>query len=97
MMHMISDFTDINITELEAKHIAARHLKELGGRFGIELGLLESETVTIPKGWLFFYDSVDHIKTGDVSYRLAGNGPLMISHDGEIRVLPTHPPWQDFI
>jgi hypothetical protein len=44
-------------------------------------------------GWLYFYDGSKHVETGDASYALVGNAPLIVDkNDGNLYVTgTTHP------
>lgn len=39
----------------------------------------EARTMKRPFGWVFFYNSKRFLKTGEVRYRLAGNGPVIVN------------------
>lgn len=47
-----------------------------------------------PRGTLFFWNSAEYVKTGEVESQLAGNGPFFITREGEVFHLPTHEPWE---
>lgn len=58
--------------------------------FGDEAVVLDSETLIRPYGWVFFYDSKKFMDTGNLSYALAGNGPVVVlSRDGSVHRLGT--------
>lgn len=45
------------------------------------------------EGWYFCFDSIAYLDTGNLSERLAGNGPFLIDKDtGELHVLGTSKP-----
>jgi Immunity protein 35 len=49
-------------------------------------------------GWLYFYDSSKHVETGDVSYALAGNAPLIVDkNDGKLYVTGTAQPIKHYL
>ncbi len=48
---------------------------------GEELVILDAETIEKPYGWVFFYQSKQYVQTGEPSYRLAGNGPIVLLVD----------------
>ena len=79
----------------EALDIAARRLSELEHEAGCRLELVPQSTQQIEQGWVFFYNSADFIRTGNMSDALAGNGPLFVSIDGHITELPSSKPWRD--
>ena len=60
--------------------------------------ILESETLEREWGWVFFYDSADHIRTGDEKYAIAGNAPLIVNKiSGELIVTGTAWPIEKYI
>jgi len=79
---------------LQARRIALERLTELEKEAGCKLELVENLTVSVAGGWVFFYNSSDFLRTGDISDALAGNGPLFVSLEGSLRELPSSRPWQ---
>jgi hypothetical protein len=72
----------------EAKAIVLTYLARQPPLPGDELVLVEQATRTYPFGWMFFCDSRRHVQTGELSYALAGNGPIFVSKDrGEVEEL----------
>ena len=45
---------------------------------GIDVDLLEEETMHLDFGWVFFYQSREYLRSGNLSYALAGNAPIII-------------------
>lgn len=41
--------------------------------------VLDKHTIERPFGWIFFYNSERFAMTGNVIYRLAGNGPVFVN------------------
>ena len=55
--------------------------------------LLLDKTIEKPYGWIFFYNSKKAIETGNVIYRLAGNGPVIVNKiAGSIEFFGSLPP-----
>jgi Immunity protein 35 len=79
----------------EADESAERQIRELSRQCGTPLAILREKTVTVPRGWVFFYQSAIYLRSGDPMAMLAGNGPLFISHDGTILQLSSALPWED--
>lgn len=87
----------------DAVKIMEKHLKESEiemNRFGsanpgyenpnIELVILHEQTREYDFGWVFFYDSKQHMETQDVKYALAGNAPMIVDRNsGELVVTGT--------
>lgn len=69
------------------------YLKVLSREAGVNLALLEGETLERSVGWVFFYQSEDFLKSGDFSDRLAGNAPVLVDRsDGSLHETGTaHP------
>jgi hypothetical protein len=75
---------EMNIDSQNAQDIAVRYVNAHYEIIGDVLVILEESTIVKPYGWVFFYDSQRFLKTGKFSYRLAGNGPVLVTRDGEI-------------
>ena len=64
----------------------------------VELVILDEHTIEDEFGWVFFYESKAYLDTGDFSYALAGNAPLLISRmDGSVHVTGTARPIEFYI
>lgn len=49
-------------------------------------------------GWLYFYDSSKHVETGNVSYALVGNAPLIVDrNDGKLYITGTAHPVEHYL
>lgn len=81
------------LDKAEAEKLAEMKLDELALSTGIEMLLAREQTISLDRGWLFFYNSAEFLKTGDPSSALAGNGPILVSHDGLTHILPSAIPW----
>lgn len=64
----------IELTEDEARAIAADHIDEASGAVRIQ----DESTQTHDWGWLFLYQSAAYLDTGDFAQMIAGNAPLII-------------------
>jgi hypothetical protein len=80
----------------EAREAAARLLDET---FPDEVGgyVFESETSVGDVGWVFFYESREYAVTGDVSRKLIGNAPIVVTHSGEAHLTGTAMPVDAYI
>ncbi len=57
--------------------------------------IVGDQTVERPFGWVFFYTTRKHLKTGDPSHMVPGNGPLLVLRkDGSHEWLTTAMPPQ---
>jgi predicted GH43/DUF377 family glycosyl hydrolase len=82
---------DIN----QATGIAHEFIGKIAKDNDIELEILSDSTIRVENGWLFFYNTVEFIRTGIST--LAGNGPILVTDRGEARILPSSMPWQEAI
>jgi hypothetical protein len=86
------------IDKARAEEIAEAWLHAPERRGSPDLVLLRDLTWAKPYGWVFFYDSREHIETGSISSALAGNAPvLVLRRDGEVRVLGTARPVEEYL
>ena len=73
----------MNLTE--AEELVLSELVKPGISDGIECALIKSETIEKYWGWVFFYQSVAFIESGDFRDMLAGNAPIILNkHTGEL-------------
>jgi isocitrate dehydrogenase len=72
------------ITLAEAERIARDYLNKRQEN-DAPVTLVTKETVTKEYGWVFAYQSDEFLQTGNFSYALAGNGPLLVlKNDGTV-------------
>ena len=73
------------INEDEAKIIALNEINSLAPK---NYTVVIAKTITFDDGWLFFYQSEEGLKTGNVLDRLLGNVPFIVDKlDGKIYYL----------
>lgn len=77
----------------KAKALAEEAVAALGTASGYDFALIYDKTVEVNQGWVFFYNTREFIDTGNVTSRLAGNGPIFVSRTGVVRNLPSAIPW----
>lgn len=75
------------VTYDEARQAAERHLHQAGSGSYVITGDQEFDV-----GWVFFYDSRQHLLSGDVRDALAGNAPVLIDRISG-QVCPTGTAW----
>lgn len=74
------------------------HLVALEPGVGVELALLEQNTLEEDFGWVFFYQSKDFLESGRVSDKLAGNSPIIVDRrDGTIHTTGTAHPIESYV
>lgn len=86
------------MTRSEATEIARKYVKALETDAGCELVLLEKETLERAFGWVFFYDSRQHVETAEFRHALAGNAPIVITRsDGVVHETGTAMPLERYL
>jgi hypothetical protein len=86
------------MTRDEARAIAAAYIGEgCQTQDGVTPVIVDSETEEREFGWVFFYDSKEHVETGDFLYALAGNAPVVVLRDGTIRTTGTARPLSEYL
>jgi hypothetical protein len=78
----------------EANAIADKVVATLGAANDYTFAVRHDKTVEIGEGWIFFYNTRDFIETGKFSSALAGNGPIFVNRNGDVRHLPSSVPWE---
>ena len=46
--------------------------------------LLDDATLAFDEGWVFFWDSTKHLRTGEFGDALGGNAPVFVARDGSL-------------
>src|SRR5438270_490758 len=76
------------LTALDAQRIADIFLAAI--QSGITQPLVfVGEPVEFVGGWLYLYDTERHVRTGDISAALGGNGPIAVFSRGRVELLDT--------
>ncbi len=78
-----------------AEAIARQRVDQLAKAVGDRFEILSSRTQVVDAGWVFFFNTSDFVRTGDIASALAGNGPIFVSRDGSIHELPSAIPWEE--
>ncbi len=78
------------ITEQEAEKLVWIHISGYELPKGDEWIIVQDETIRKDWGWVFFYTSKKWRETGDLSFAVAGNAPLLIEKNtGNVLVTGT--------
>jgi hypothetical protein len=86
------------ITRAQARAIAKQAVNEGYAVEGDELEVLDELTIEKDYGWIFLYDSRQHIETNDDKYEILGNGPVLVQKsDGGVRRFGTARPIEYYI
>lgn len=81
------------INKEQAEKIVYKHLALLEKESGVQLKLINTETIEKEFGWIFFYNSKKYIETGEFRYMLAGNAPIIVNKkDGSLYETGTSQP-----
>jgi hypothetical protein len=87
---------ELVITRTEARAIVDRRLLEKAQRSGIPLAVLEEETLELESGWVFYWDSLAFVETGETCRRLAGDVPFFVNRStAELVELRKNVPWPE--
>lgn len=78
-----------SMSQEKASEIARRELDRLAAAANDSFDLLLEETQLTDAGWLFFFNSSEFVRTRNSIDSLAGNGPLLVMNDGQVRQLPS--------
>ncbi|HMZ47475.1 MAG TPA: YrhB domain-containing protein [Flavobacteriales bacterium] len=82
------------ITFEQARDIALAELARALPKY--DFVLLDDETVTMPYGWIFWYNTRKYLETGDIMASTPGNAPFVVERsDGRIHYLPTGVPFPE--
>ena len=88
----------MSVTKAEARKIAIGYVKAKEADAGCELVLMDGNTMERDYGWIFFYDSKDHIEKGGISHALAGNAPFVVTRtDGLVHETGTALPLERYL
>lgn len=64
----------------------------------VELAIIDSETIEKEYGWVYFYQTTEYLKTGDIVDGLVGNAPYIVNkYTGELIETGTANPVEDYI
>ncbi|MFS1702596.1 hypothetical protein FJ444_14410 [Aestuariibacter sp. GS-14] len=85
----------MKINAERAFKILGDELDKLSKESGCELGVIYEDTIQTKDGWIFFYNSSEFLITGDPMDSLAGNGPVFISREGDVKVLDSGRDWEE--
>jgi hypothetical protein len=83
--------TDREVADVvQAEVLASGRLREIEARAAIgPLVLLRDATRAGRRGWVFFWDSSAHQKSGLFSDALGGNSPIVVLRDGRVETFGT--------
>jgi Immunity protein 35 len=83
------------ITLSEAQSLAEAYLQSHGID---DVAILPTATIEKAFGWVFFYQSCQYLETGNDSFSLAGNAPLIVNrHDRSISASGTAFPLEHYV
>jgi hypothetical protein len=75
----------------QAKSLAIASLPDMSGS-GIDLVIVDERTLVKPYGFVFFYNSRQYLETRSFESSIAGNGPIVVRHDGTVDPLRSAAP-----
>jgi Immunity protein 35 len=80
-----------------AEVIARERVNKLAEAAGDQFEILSELTRAVDVGWVFFFNTSDFVRTRETSCAVAGNGPILIAHDGTTYELPSAIPWEQAV
>lgn len=88
-----------HMTREEAKSLVQAYLDDIYDEVDDSLVVLDGETIEKSYGWVLFYQSRTFVESGNWSFALAGNGPLVVlASDGSIHALGSaNPPEEEIL
>lgn len=75
------------INKEQAEEIAKREIKETERKSNSKLALLEDETIEFEFGWVFFYQSEEFVKSGNLLSLVGGNAPILVDKQNGSTIL----------
>ena len=85
------------LTKEQALKLVSDKLRHMSPKDDVFV-VADQETIVKPYGWIFFYNSKTFLENGINSYRLAGNGPVIVNKDtGTVEFCGTNKPTIDVI
>ena len=88
------------LTKDEAKQIVDARINEEDPYAvkKVALAIIDDETIEKEYGWVFFYETKEYLKTGDLLDTLVGNAPYIVNkYTGEVIETGTAYPIEDYI
>jgi hypothetical protein len=80
------------IDKVSAMAIARTVVGELANSVHDSFEIIPEATKDINEGWLFFYNTVDFVRTQNPIDSLAGNGPILVRRNGQVHHIPSSVP-----
>lgn len=77
--------------------LARKALENRGNYVDVAVEIIPDLTEEVERGWVFFYQSSEYIRTNRFSEQLVGNAPIFVMRDGTTRFLPTSLSWEEAI
>ena len=84
----------IGLTKIIATEIARKHISQLATAAGDSFELLLEEAKDVAQGWLFSFNTCDFVRSRNPADALAGNGPILVLQNGQVRELSSTIPWK---
>jgi len=74
--------------------LARARVELLAQAVGDQFELLSDLTKETEKGWVFFFNTVEFVRTRNPASARAGNGPILVTREGVVHELPSAIPWE---
>jgi hypothetical protein len=80
-----------------ATALARSRVDQIAQAVGDHFEILPDQTKILERGWIFFFNTADYVRTRNPSSALAGNGPIFVTREGTIYELPSAIPWEEAV
>lgn len=87
----------LSLNRESATALARKRIDQLAQTVGDQFEILSDSTKEIERGWVFFFNTADFVRTRNPASALAGNGPILVTREGVIHELPSAIPWEDAV
>jgi hypothetical protein len=85
------------LTKEQALELVSEKLRRMSPKDDLFV-VADQSTIAKPYGWVFFYNSKTFLEEGVNSYRLAGNGPVIVNkHTRSIEFFGTNKPPEELM
>jgi len=86
------------LTKDQASELVKKELLQKESNDSGVLVIVDDSTIEREWGWVFFYNNKKYLETGDFSYALAGNAPMIVNkRTGELVTTGTARPIDKYI
>jgi hypothetical protein len=85
----------VTIDRQRAFALARARVSQIAAAEGDQFELQCELTKDTDRGWVFFFNTAEFVRTRNPLSALAGNGPIFVTREGAVHQLPSAIPWED--